>query len=532
LEKEDSFLKWEVQKTKLPRKGILMVVKITRSGGAQARAIASPSTLDAADRPLEELSKRVADIVQGFRSRPVTPQRFLELENALQAAAAEACRHVLEQETNRLEPDDKSALPSKVRYHKETYRINKKTPAKIATRFGPITLRSFYYLAAEDGEPGLHPLHVRLGIGAGAATPALLERVARMSVDHTQSEVRAWLEREHGLKWSNDRLRKALAGFRQALLPFVADLQKARLLALLEQAAQSRGRHRPVLAVGRDGIMVPMRQSGYREASTATLSVYDRRRRRLGTIYLGQLPEEKQTTLSHNLTDLLRATLTAWQGPLPRLAYITDKGSAPDDYYRRVLKKMKHPRDGKLLPWEWVLDFYHVCSYVGKLADALFGPETPAGTQWFAKMRRWLRERWQGAAQVLRSAMQYLDRRKMTRPQKTEFWKAYRYVRRHRRLMDYREYRRRGLPIGSGVTEAACKTVFTQRFKRSGMRWEHESGQVILDLRVIQLSGIWDAAFAADLAARELPQPLGSSTRRAQAGSPQAAMRPFARLAA
>ena len=82
----------------------------------------------------------------------------------------------------------------------------------IATRFGTIRLRSFYYLNQADGEPGLHPLWVRLGIGAGGATPALLERVARMSVDHTQSEVRAWLLREHGLKWSNTRLRKALAG--------------------------------------------------------------------------------------------------------------------------------------------------------------------------------------------------------------------------------------------------------------------------------------------------------------------------------
>ena len=27
-------------------------------------------------------------------------------------------------------------------------------------------------------------------------------------------------------------------------------------------------------------------------------------------------------------------------------------------------------------------------------------------------------------------------------------------------------------PIGSGVTEAACKTIFTQRFKRSGMKWK------------------------------------------------------------
>src|SRR5439155_20272374 len=126
-----------------------------------------------------------------------------------------------------------------------------------------------------------------------------------------------------------------------------------------------------------------------------------------------------------------------------------------EDYYQRVLKKMKHPGDGKPLPWEWVLDFYHVCADIGKMADALFGPETRDGAQWFAKMRRWLRERLQGAAQVLRSATQRLDRRKMTKAQRTEFWKAYRYLRRHRRLMDYQGYRRRGLPIGSGVTEAA-----------------------------------------------------------------------------
>ena len=137
-------------------------------------------------------------------------------------------------------------------------------------------------------------------------------------------------------------------------------------------------------------------------------------------------------------------------------------------------------------------------------------------------MRRWLRERPQGAAQVLRSAMQLLDRRKMTKAQKTEYWKGYRYLRRHRRWMDYAGYRRRGLPIGSGVTEAACKTVFTQRFKRSGMRWHPESGQVILDLRVIHLSGIWEEAFDRDLDARTLPQTIAPNLPRIQGRSPQA----------
>jgi hypothetical protein len=500
-----------------------MLVKITRKRGGRTRAIATEAPLPV--EPGVELQKRVDESVKRFREAPVTPQSVFDFENALQVAHQEACRQLLEREVNRLEPDDKRALATKVRYQRETYRINKKTPACVATRFGSITVRSFYYQNEIDGEPGLHPLWVRLGIGAGSATPALLERVARISVDHTQGEVRAWLLREYGLAWSNERLRKALAGFRDALLPFVADLQVARLLNWLEQAEHSRGRHRPVLAAGRDGIMVPMRKGGYQEGSTATISVYNRRRQRLGTIYLGQMPEAKQVTLSEALTALLKATLQKWRGPLPRLSYITDKGSAPDDYYWRALCKMKHPREGQSLHWEWVLDFYHVCSYIGKMADALFGAETPEGEKWFAKMRRWLRERPHGAAQVLRSATQLLGRRRARKAQATEFWKAYRYLRHHRRFMDYQLYRRRGLPIGSGVTEAACKTVFTQRFKRSGMRWNRESGQVILDLRVIHLSNIWDAAFAADLAARPLPAPY-------QQGSCHVSPRFFPRLAA
>ena len=48
-----------------------------------------------------------------------------------------------------------------------------------------------------------------------------------------------------------------------------------------------------------------------------------------------------------------------------------------------------------------------------------------------------------------------------------------------------------GLPIGTGVTEAACKTLVTQRLKRSGMRWGQEGGQAILTLRGQLLSRRW-----------------------------------------
>ena len=59
--------------------------------------------------------------------------------------------------------------------------------------------------------------------------------------------------------------------------------------------------------------------------------------------------------------------------------------------------------------------------------------------------------------------------------------------------MTYAEFRNRGLPIGSGVVEAACKTLVKQRMGRSGMRWSRQGGQPVLTLRAYVRSGRWDA---------------------------------------
>lgn len=58
-------------------------------------------------------------------------------------------------------------------------------------------------------------------------------------------------------------------------------------------------------------------------------------------------------------------------------------------------------------------------------------------------------------------------------------------------LQRYRSYRRQRLPLSSGITEAACNIVFTQRLKRLGMSWTIADGQVILGLSVLLLSDVW-----------------------------------------
>ena len=57
------------------------------------------------------------------------------------------------------------------------------------------------------------------------------------------------------------------------------------------------------------------------------------------------------------------------------------------------------------------------------------------------------------------------------------------------------------------MTAAACKTVFTQRLKQAGRRWQVSSGPVVVTLRVVLLSGVWEAAVARTLASQSFSWP-------------------------
>jgi hypothetical protein len=375
----------------------------------------------------------------------------------------------------------------------------------VATTFGTIILWRTLYQDVHGVEPSIFPLEIRPGLEAGRATPALAERAARAAVASPQSAALAALRDDHGVRWSAATLRAVIAGVAAGMEAHRQEAQAARLLSWLGQADRSSGSRKPALAVGRDGLMLPIRgQACYREGATATVSVYDRAGRRLGAVYLGRMPEPGQGTLSGQLTGLIAAVLRAWTGPAPRLAYITDGGTLQGRYYRRVLNRMRDPHHpGRRLEWHWVIDYYHACEYLTKLSEALFAGAR-AGAGWARKMRRWLREKPRGIYRVLHSAAALRRRRIIASAAKREQYRAaYAYLRKRMRWLDYVGYRRDHLPIGSGVTEAGCKTVFTQRLKQSGMTWTAEGGQWIVDLRVIHLSGVWSEVYQSYLGSKD-----------------------------
>ncbi len=62
------------------------------------------------------------------------------------------------------------------------------------------------------------------------------------------------------------------------------------------------------------------------------------------------------------------------------------------------------------------------------------------------------------------------------------------YLANNKDRMRYVSLRQAGLPVGSGATEGACKSLITARAKRSGQRWHDEGIDAVLTLRALQQS--------------------------------------------
>lgn len=463
-----------------------------------------PTELDDA---LQPVLQRVRQLLLAFRSQPVSPQATFALEQRLQDESRELARVGLEWTYNAVESTPLATLPTHVEFQASLYsRGYRKTPQTVATTFGKIRLwRLGYRPTHPTGEPTLFPLAQQLGLVAGAS-PALAERAAfyQAEAGATQRRTLQRLKHDHDVDWGVKKLREVIERVAVAMTTERPEVQVEQLRHWLERAYSSSGKHKPVLSLGRDGIClgVPVRGGTIFEvASAGTVTVLNRRGQRVGTVYLACMPEPKQGTLSEQLSRLVAGVLQGWQGPLPRLCYVTDAGDNETSYYRNVLRRMRHPRTGARLHWTRVLDYYHASERLWSLAEALFG-SGPAARSWVRRMQQLLKKP-NGIRRVLNSASVLRSRQQMGRSAREAFSKAYNYLRLRTKYMDYACYERLGLPRGSGVTEAACKTIYTQRLKLSGMRWQKSGAQTILNLRVLLLSGVWNEAYRRGLSRLE-----------------------------
>lgn len=463
------------------------------------------STLTEAATVLREIQNLVAEshssfaaVVWEFLAAGPSPSSTFDFETRIAEWTRKLGCQVIEHVYNRLE-GDATTVPPKIRVEGEDYRrMSEKTPQRhVATLLGTITLWRYGYRPSyrESSETMIFPLEQSLGLVCGA-TPALAEAAGRYLAEGGSSQQTTLdrLKSHHGVCWGPERLRSVTTALARSMASVRHEMQVERLTELLRQAHVSPGSKRPVFSVGRDGITMTESRHRFKEvAAVGTVTVYDRVGKRLGTVYLAAVPESNQRTMNRDLTARIEGVLKAWDGPLPRLAYVTDAGIPETSYYLRVLRPMQHPRTGAKLNWQRVVDFYHASQRLWDMASALFGTDAQAGAAWARRMAKLLKHN--GPSRVLRSAAQLKSRRPLSQTREKEYRTAYNYIRERTQYMQYAEYARVNIPLGSGITEAACKTVVTQRLKLSGMRWTKVGAEVILNLRVILLSGLWTKAY-------------------------------------
>ena len=489
---------------------------------------AAHESLDAVARLREQLLESVDEILDQtllFVLAPPTPEGMWRFEHVVAKAVREMGRVTVEFAVNHIEPADTAHVPKRLRRGSEEFsRKGSKTAQRggVACLFGVIALwRWSYEPLREERDAGLvsiAPLVEQLGLVAGSATPALAEVVGWQAQERSERAVVKYLADTHAVRLAAATVVK----IRDALAEGFANHLQAQQLALLRtHLDEARRLGKVIIAVGRDGIFLPMRGAAndhWKEAAVGTVSVYAKPRRgrlkRLGTVYLGQMPQPGQQELTADLTALLRQLLSDESARDARLVYVTDAGHHPEEYFQTTLQNMENPLSpGKKLTWIRIVDFYHAATRLSELADVLFRDAKQAQA-WARRMRRVLKNKLNAIHRILHSAAA-LRPGDLSAKAKDTYRTAYNYLLNHREGMDYAAFRANHLPIGSGVTEAACKTVFTQRFKCSGMMWnrhddyDHQDptavisgARAVLILRLAALSGVYQETFQAYLATR------------------------------
>lgn len=237
-----------------------------------------------------------------------------------------------------------------------------------------------------------------------------------------------------------------------------------------------------VMAVSSDGVMVNLIAEGWKEVKVVSISAVAR-----------SVDAESGEVTVKLANHSYRAGL--WDA-----ATFTNHHWA--EACRRGLEKAKTVvclSDGA--PWIWamvflcfsrrieILDWWHAVQRLWVIAQGTLSPINAA--IWVQQAKGWLS----------RSQLLYLFRQtRLLYPRGTPLPEPVRqaiaYLFHNRRRLDYAAFRQRGLPIGSGTIESACKTVVQARMKQAGMRWSRHGAQSMIALRCLLLSDRWNELHA------------------------------------
>lgn len=422
-------------------------------------------------------------------SAKTSAKEFEEFETKLMERFLEAQREIVA-EVMRASDIDVDAIEIDGRVHRRVLRSRQ----TYATAIGEVEVERWLYKDRTD--PTAHAvaaMDLRLGIVEGYWTTKAAKQASWVVTQMTPKKAAELFSRVGTMtpsKSSLGRLPKALgARWEKGRETYEQTLREA--LVVPEGAA--------TVAVSIDGVLAPVDggnsptdvrreaatqgrtskgPAGYREIGCATLAFCDDKGDLISAIRFGRGPEAKKAALKATLSKDLAHVLASQPGL--KVAKIADAGSDNWEFF------------DTLPEGPTILDFFHASEHLATALADVFGDGTRTTRHKFESLRDRLLEDDDGAAVVIRT-LAYIAK---THPRSRVVARELAYFRKNKKRMRYAEWKRQGLMIGSGMVEAACKTLVAQRLKLSGMRWSEHGAQAILTMRGWDQSDRFDEAWA------------------------------------
>jgi len=409
---------------------------------------------------------------------------------------------------------------SEVKINGEHWGNRRDTPHDYETVFGTVPLTRAVYQQSGRGRVAV-PLDLRLGMVEGTYTPRMA-RIATKALASMPEHEAADLLGEVGVATLSNstigRLGRAMAARYEQQRPVIASAIREQH-AIAPQAV--------TVQVGIDGVMVPQdgehaRPRGkktdspepprhekrygvvcdpgpaandgtmgraWHEGAVGTLAFYDASGERLDTIYLARMPEPHKKTLAEELEAELRMVLR--ERPEMNIVWASDGADSQWQALAGIDSRLPPECSGHRMK---LVDAFHVAEYVQKAANAIWGQSSDEAHVRAVAWRETIKVKRNGADEVLRSMRARLGAPRTATARK-ELREAIEYIANQNALgrMKYAEAARHGYPIGTGVTEAAAKTVVGSRMKRAGARFSQHGGQTIMLFRTALLSRRFEA---------------------------------------
>jgi hypothetical protein len=343
-----------------------------------------------------------------------------------------------------------------------------KVKKEYETPYGTIELERHVYQTAKGGKV-FCPLDEKARIIIHS-TPKFAKMITYKYASLSAKDVARDLEENHS--------RHVARGFIQNITDYVG--------AIAESTEQQWDYEIPeqsdvvkIISISLDGTCILMKNEGYREAMTGNIVLYNKSGERLHTIYIGAAPEygkELFLTRLYNEVDKIKKKY-------PKAKYVGIADGAASNWAFLETHTTYH-----------VLDFYHASEYLTEASYA-FADKEAERRAWLDEACHKLKHEDNGALNLLHEMQKLLKmtiNKKLSKTKTEGLTGAIKYFNNQLLRMRYSEYKRKNFPIGSGVTEAACKTLIKQRLCKSAMQWKNQGAKVVIALRsLVQTTGRW-----------------------------------------